>query len=314
MKTPLPLEQIRRGILHPENEVRVTSTSYFTSARLGDLAVMPRVIEAIETYGLAASFSLLREAERLPQSPQTLDWVLRPLAQPSDRSNVSSDNLRFALGLIVAAAPLDVVRPRREEITRLADFPAELRDPLEERFELETWPFAKTWQALETLGRETLKRQDYTLPELRRASRLIEALARHAGEQGDRIAGYLLGDDLERDRVLAWLEPDLVRLAGAMGLRQTISALVDRLELDEPSLTDSAIDALTTLGGDDVITAICERWDDADDEFRLAAVDAAVQGEPELLAGFAGFEPAALVPTGGAAANDPTAALRTVSV
>lgn len=52
-------------------------------------------------------------------------------------------------------------------------------------------------------------------------------------------------------------------------------------------------------------------WSPAD--FRLAAVDAALHGEPELLAGWAGFEPAALVPKGGAAAIETAAALRIVS-
>src|SRR5690242_5250419 len=100
----LPESKIKQGILHPEEEVRLTATKYFSDSFSRDESVMPLVIEAVEKYGRENAFSILRDAERLPQTPPTLDWLMNELRRIYDTNKVEEDNYRAAIGLILCDA------------------------------------------------------------------------------------------------------------------------------------------------------------------------------------------------------------------
>ena len=68
--TRLTEAKIKAAIQHPEEEVRLTALRYFDDSYSRDESVMPLVIQAVETYGVETSFSILREADCLPQT----DW------------------------------------------------------------------------------------------------------------------------------------------------------------------------------------------------------------------------------------------------
>ena len=63
---------------------------------------MPLVIEAVEKYGRESAFRILRDAERLPQTEFSFNWLLNEL-----KADFDQDNYRFAvcLALLSAATP-----------------------------------------------------------------------------------------------------------------------------------------------------------------------------------------------------------------
>ena len=122
--------KIKAAIQHPEQEVRLTALGYFADSYSDDESVMPLVIQAVKTYGVESSFRILRDAERLPQTEQTIDWLITELCRNDfDLQNVRHDNYRFAIGLIISKANPSLVAKRCREITNSPLFPAELRKP-----------------------------------------------------------------------------------------------------------------------------------------------------------------------------------------
>jgi hypothetical protein len=171
----LPEAKIKRAILHPESEIRLTAVGYFADSHSSDPEVMPLVIEAVEKYGRDSSFRLLRDAEHLVQTANTLDWLINELRRDFEVDDIDTDNLRFALGLIVVAAPINLLGKRKPDIDGLAAFPAELRGPLDERLQMANCGWQKCWEALEELGRRTMKKGDLAINDDRHASRIIES-------------------------------------------------------------------------------------------------------------------------------------------
>jgi len=270
----LPEAKIKRAILHPESEIRLTAVGYFADSQSSDPEIMPLLIEAVEKYGRDSSFRLLRDAEHLGQTANTLDWLINELSRDFDTDDIDADNLRFALGLIVVAAPIDLIGKRKQDIDRLASFPAELRGPLDERLQMACWGWEKCWEALEELGRRTMRNGDLTANEGRYASRIIESLARFHEEREGLVLGLLQRKCPPKSRrLMKWLEPEIIKLAGEMRLKSAIPILIGHLHSDEDSLIDAAEIALMTIGTDAVVEAIAGDWWEASDDFRSAAAD-----------------------------------------
>jgi hypothetical protein len=270
----LPVQKIKQGIFRPEEEVRVTAVAYFTESFSPDATIMPLVIEAVEKYGRNSSFSILRKAEYLVQTASTLDWLIRELRRNFDIKNIADDNLRFALALVIVAAPVELLEKRKTEINGLENFPESLRGSLDERVQMKTWGLEQCWEALEELGRKTMKRGECTSNESRHASRIIESLAQYPDERGDMVLALLRknypGKD---DRLMIWLESDIIELAGEMRLEAAIPVLVEHLHSDDLALADAATMALSRIGTDKVVESIADDWWDGNDDFRGSAAD-----------------------------------------
>ena len=270
----LPETKIKQAILHSEEEIRLTAIGYFTKPQSNDPEIMPLVIEAVDKYGRESSFHLLRDAEHLVQTASTLDWLINELRREFDTQEINTDNLRFALGLAVVGAPLGLLEKRKPEIDRLEAFPAELRGPLAERLEMANWGLEQCWEALESLGRKTMKRGEFTANETRYAARIVESLAKFPDERGDMVLEMLQRNwPAKGRRLMRWLEPEVIRLAGQMKLLPAIPYLIRHLHSDEDSLMDASITALMEIGTDAVVLAIVDDWWDAGDDFRSAAAD-----------------------------------------
>ena len=270
----LPEAKIKRAILHSEEEIRLTAVSYFADSNSSDPAVMPLVIEAIETHGRDSSFRILRYAEHLVQMETTLDWLIDELHRDFDVEDITSDNHRFAAALVVLAAPVELLRNRKPNIDRLSAFPDELRGPLDERRDMANWGMEQCWEAFEDLGRRTMKKGEFTQSETRYATRIIESLAQYPDEQANIVMELLQGNyPAKGKRLMHWLEPEIVRLAGRMRLEAAIPILVEHLHSDECSLTDAAVTALMKIGTDAVVEAIADDWPDASEDFRGDAAD-----------------------------------------
>jgi len=268
----LPVAKVKEAILHPEEEVRLRALGYFTDADSDDATLMPLVIQAVEKYGRGSAFRILRDAEHLVQTAQTLDWLIQELRRDYDLQLVHDDNLRFALALVVLEAPVELLMARKPDIDPLTSFPDELRGPLDERIQMASWSWDQAWHALEEFGRQTMRKRDVSLVQSRYALHLLEALARHR-DRAEHVLDLLRRTGDSNNRLLDWLEPEIVKLSGLIGCESGIPLLVERLGHEDSSLSDAAATALMALGSDAVVTAIADEWWDADEDFRGAAAE-----------------------------------------
>ena len=88
---------VKAAFVHPEEEIRLTAVYYFSRSFSRDEAVMPLVIQAVERYGRNRAFRILWEAEHLPQSQATADWLTNELRRDYDLQDMDDDNYRFAV-------------------------------------------------------------------------------------------------------------------------------------------------------------------------------------------------------------------------
>src|SRR5262245_5361892 len=94
----LSADQIRRGIQHPEWEVRDTALAYFKESFSTDAAVMPRLVEAVGQYGWAEACSPYTLCRFLEQSEATVRWLFEQLQLPCpdlDRERLWTWWMRF---------------------------------------------------------------------------------------------------------------------------------------------------------------------------------------------------------------------------
>ena len=173
--------KIKAAIQHPEQEVRLTALGYFADSYSGDESVMPLVIQAVETYGIEKAFRILRDAERLPQTDQTIDWLITELCRDDlDLQTVSHDNYRFAVGLVLCQADPSVVAKRHGEINKTPLFPAELSQPLREVCKAASWDWDRTWQEFLEFTSKLSRKRKWSHTDHHRVRRLIRLLARYS--------------------------------------------------------------------------------------------------------------------------------------
>ncbi len=265
-----PESKIKEGILHPEEEVRLTALAYFGRSRTENEGMMPLVVEAVEKYGRDTAFCILRDADSLAQTEATIRWSTGELSKNWDLKNVVHDNYCCAVALILCKARTDLLRP---EMADLRCFPEELRAGFRERLETALWDWDAGWAALEALGREIRKRGYFRIRDVHRGARIIESLARHR-EKGDLILPLLHRRYRGRDRnLMEWLECLTAELAGRMGLEEAVPILVERLHEDDFGLSDSCQTALQWIGTDHVVKTIAEQWQDGKPDFRRSAAE-----------------------------------------
>ena len=265
---------IKAAILDSQEEFRFTAARYFSGSFSQNETIMPQVVEAVETYGRDSAFRILRAAEHLPQLPATVDWLISELRRDYDLEDLADDNYRFAVALILYHARPELLLTRQAEITLLPMFPAQLRAPLQERIDMFSWGWNRGWAALEALGQDTMRRRGFTRNDVRYAHRIIESLARYRETTATAILDLLQRQYGGRNAALmGWLEPLIVRLAGAMQLDSAIPLLIERLDDKNVMVADESITALIRIGTHVGVQAIADQWANSDTGFRAAASD-----------------------------------------
>lgn len=263
----LPESDIKAAILHPEEQVRLTALAYFPDSFGTDESVMPLVIEAVEKYGRATSFRMMRDAGRLPQTESSFDWLLSELQADFDPTDIEQDNHRFAVCLALLAAPVEMLAERREEIAASPNFAPELRPALDELVAMASWDWDTAWTAFNAFVSE-MRGKSATIDDHHRQARLIRGLGRMRHEGADQILDLLKGRYRGNDRVLMeWADPWLVDLAGHMRIKDAIPLIVERISEGDEAVINACGTALARIGGDEVVRAIADGWWDAEGEF-----------------------------------------------
>jgi hypothetical protein len=93
-----PESKIKEAILHPDPEIRDRATSYFAKSSSPDPTIMPLVIKAVETYGKKDAYRLIGLSRDLPQSEDTVAWVIKELNDPQTDQH---ENYAYNLSMVL---------------------------------------------------------------------------------------------------------------------------------------------------------------------------------------------------------------------
>ncbi len=266
----LPEEKIQEAILHPDLMVRDMAARYFAKSYSLDPSIMTTVIKAVETYGRTDAYQLIGSSRDLPQTEDTIAWVLDEL---NDRRCDQYANYASNLSMVLVQADPALLLPRESSIYEARHFLADLCDPIEERLQMTSWDEATCWKSLEELCEAGKDKQYINEFNLGRANHIVEALARH-GQQCEEKVRALLSQKIDdyRHNPMGWLEPLAVRLAGQAHLESTIPLIVAKLHEDGGDLlNDACPEALSRIGTPAVLDAVAAAFPGASHHFRLYA-------------------------------------------
>ena len=289
-----PEAKIKEAILHPDLDVRDMAIRYFYSSTSIDHTFMPLAIQAIERYGRTKAFSFTHYLNLLPQTEQTIGWVIAELQREGEGRPEEQHFYYLNLSRLLTHADIRLVAPHAPDILQAPHFDPKEQTAFRERLEMFGWNAEKCWQELLQYCEANRDKNHLEQFDLGHALRIIEALVRQPHEyQGEIVA--LLTEQVHdfRHDARKWLQPLLANLAGQMRLPDAIPPLVANLGHPYSFLADQSMFALAKIGSQDVVTAVCDRFPRAARDFRLWAsdllgkihLDTTVQRVLELLPG-----------------------------
>jgi hypothetical protein len=268
-----PESKIKEAILHPVEEIREKALHYFSDAKCDDESIMPLVIQAVEKYGRKKGFRILRDAEWLPQTEATVDWLINELRRDYDLSDKTQENYCIAVAWVLLRLPQPILWKRLDDIFTAASFPEQLRETFADRLERFSWDWDKGWTALKYWAEATMRQRTFSRGDVAWVRGIVESLARHR-KKAKVVLALLDGKYGDEDpAVMNWLRPCFVDIGGEMELEDAVPILMDCVGHESDlSIADAADRALQWIGGDIVVRNIDAHWQYCENiEFRRAA-------------------------------------------
>jgi hypothetical protein len=269
----LPEEKIKQAILHPDAEVREMAVCYFANSFSLDPTVMPLVVQAVEKYGYA-TFPGRAAVGELSQTDETLLWTLAELAREGHPQGDSWRNYRSRLHEMLVGADAQLLAKHDSAIAAAEGLDEADKDAIAERIRLLSADPDTCWAALQDFCEREKAEYDIREVDLDHAYRLVEAIARHGERCGERVLS-ILAEEVEdyTDHPMGWLEPLVVRLAGAMRLEAAIPLIVDKMHDEDGGdlLREECERALQKLGTDAAVEAVSANFSECDRGYRLSA-------------------------------------------
>jgi SEC-C motif len=267
-------DKIKEAILHPDLEVRDTAIRYFYSSTSPDHTLMPLAIQAIERYGRTKAFSFTHYLNLLPQTEQTIGWVVAELQ--GDFQGQPEERYFYFLNLsrLVCHADIRLVAQRVPEIFHAPHFDAKERLAFRERLDLFGWNAETCWQALLNHCEQNKDKNNIEEFDLGHALWIVEALARQPHEYQEQIVA-ILSEQVHgfHHDPRKWLQPLMAKLAGELRLQAAIPPLVGNLGHRSSFLSDQSMFALEKIGTEEVVSLVCDLFPRASSDFRLYASD-----------------------------------------
>ncbi len=261
-------DKIKAAILDNDPRIRLRALDYFTDSYSSDTSVMPLVIKAVETFPKKEAYSLIRYSKDLPQTEETIAWVIDEL---NKEKTDQFKNYVYHLSMLLLDADPALLLPKESAILESRLFLPELHAPFLERLKMLSWDEATCWQELEAFCEEGKDKQYSNDVNLARAYRIVEALARY-GDKCEEKVDALLRQKIEdyRHNPMQWMELLAVRLAGQARLDSTVPLIVTKLIEDaDDVLNEQCAEALTCIGTSRVLETIEEAYPGAAYHFRL---------------------------------------------
>ena len=268
----LSVTTIKEAILDSDLEIRQRAISFFAKSYSTDRSLMPLVIKAVETFGRQDAYHLIGLSRDLPQSDETIAWIIDELNNEQDDQQA---NYTYNLSMVLVEADPSLLLPRESVILESQNFLPELRVPFSERLQMLSWDEATCWQKLEDFCEEGKYKQYVNDVNLGYGNRIVEALARY-GDQCEEKVHALLRQRVNdyRHNPMKWMEPLAVRLAGEAHLDSAVPLLVTKLIEDGGDLlNEECAAALTRIGTSAVLEAVAEAYPKAPRHFRLYATE-----------------------------------------
>lgn len=262
--------QIKAAILDADVEIRQRATSYFSNSFSTDESVMPLVIEAVEKYGREDAYQLIGAARDLPQTAETIAWVVDEL------NNAESDqheNYAYNLSMVLLNADPALLVPQESAVLASPCFLPDLRSSFSERLQMLSWDEATCWEKLEAFCEEGKDKQYANEVNLGHAERIVESLARFGLACEGKIHALLSQRiDNYQHHPMKWMEPLAVRLAGRVRMESATPLLIAKLAEDGGDLlNEDCAAALARIGSPAVVEAVAEAFPAAPRHFRIYA-------------------------------------------
>jgi SEC-C motif len=264
-------DQIERGLLHADKNVRFACLGYFADCFSRNRKVMPVVIEALEHFGRADAFTYTHPVAGLAQTEETIRWVVGEL-NDRPRNTDPERNYAKSLGRLLCHADPTLLLPHEKAILGSPGFSPEFVKPFTYGLELSTWAGDALWRELETIceeGRDKVYTRDVRYHE---AKQIVEALAREGERHAERMMSLLrteVGD--YEDDPMKWMESLVVSLAGGLRHEPAVPLIVGKLHREGEVSSEECHCALVKIGTDSVVRTILRDYPTAGGHFRLYA-------------------------------------------
>jgi hypothetical protein len=271
-KMKLSAEQVRQGIVHPEQVVRDCALRYFSESFSDDPTVMPLAIQAIETYGWNDAFEYHQFLDHLAQTEDTLLWLIDRLNRMGRPQTHEQAELCYRLASVIASADVALLMKHEQSILGLEGLEAAFRDVIADRLRLMTVDSDACWQDLERLCEQHKGVHYINEFPTSEAFRLCEAIARD-GACADRVLSILsLKSEDPENNPMIWVECFAARLAGEMRLEAAVPFLVGKLKDDGGDLMNEECQrSFVKVGTDAAVDTICQGFTAAPWHYRLYA-------------------------------------------
>ena len=109
-----PEDKIKEAILHPDLDVRDTVIRYFYSSTNLDHTLMPLAIQAIERFGRTNTFSFTHYLNLLPQTEQTIGWVMAELQRDCEGRPEERHFYYLNLSRLLCHADIRLIAPQHQ--------------------------------------------------------------------------------------------------------------------------------------------------------------------------------------------------------
>jgi len=265
-------EQIKQGIIHPEQLVRDLALRYFAESFSQDPTVMPLAVQAVETHGWNHAFRYPYMMADLVQSDDTLLWTIDQLNRMGYPKTHEDSDQCDRLGSIIANSDLHLLMRHEERILGLEGLDSVHREVMSERLRLLTLDTASCWRELEAFCEDNKSNPYIDKVDLPHARRVAEAIARDESS-AERVLS-LLSQKIENCKAnpVMWLEGLAIHIAGLMRLEAAVPMLVAKLKEDSGDLdNEECARAFVKVGTDATVRAIANEFPTAPWHFRLYA-------------------------------------------
>jgi hypothetical protein len=186
-----PEDKIKEAILHPDLDVRDTAIRYFYSSTNQDHTLMPLASQAIERYGRTTAFSFTHYLNLLPQTEQTIGWVIAELRRDFEGRPEERHFYYLNLSRLLCHADIRLVAQHAPETPQPPHFDPKEQAAFRERLEMFGWNAEKCWQALRQYCEANRDKNNIEEFDLGHALRIVEALARQPHEYQGQIVALL---------------------------------------------------------------------------------------------------------------------------
>src|SRR4029079_12557107 len=121
---------------------------YFYSSTGPDHTLMPLAIQAIERYGRTKAFSFTHYLNLLPQTEQTIGWVIAELQRDCEGRPEEQHFYYLNLSRLLCHADIRLVAHHAPDILQAPHFDPNEHDALLERLDMFGWNAEKCWREL----------------------------------------------------------------------------------------------------------------------------------------------------------------------